>query len=59
MWAVLGADQGEKWPWLEREGDPGRDLGRKVGQTRAGKARRPKSPPELPELPKPPAHFFL
>ena len=38
MWAVLGADQGEKWPWLEREGDLGRDLGRKVAQTRA---RRP------------------
>ena len=36
MWAVLGADQGEKWPWLEREGDLGRDLGRKVAQTRAG-----------------------
>ena len=36
MWAVLGADQGEKWPWLEREGDLGRDLGGKVAQTRAG-----------------------
>ena len=47
-WVVLGVDQGlcgrsweqiraEKWPWLEREGDLGRDLGRKVAQTRAGK----------------------
>ena len=46
MWAVLGADQGEKWPWLEREGDPGRDLGRKVAQTRAGQERiRPKIGP--------------
>ena len=28
MWAVLGADQGEKWPWLEREGDLGSLSGR-------------------------------
>ena len=26
QWAVLGRDQTEKWPWLEREGDLGRKL---------------------------------
>ena len=36
MWAVLGANRGEKWPRLEWEGDLGRDLGRKVALARAG-----------------------
>ena len=36
MWEVLGADQSEKRPWLERESYLGRDLGRKVAQTQAG-----------------------
>ena len=34
--AVLARDQGEKWPFLEREGDQDRGSGRKVAQTRAG-----------------------
>ena len=62
MWAVLGADQGEKWPWLEREGDLGRDLGRKVAQTRAGRRSSKACPPEraeLPELPSPPILFYI
>ena len=49
MWAVLGADQGEKWPWLEREGDLGRDLDRKVALARAGKAGKEVAPAEGPE----------
>ena len=36
MWAVLGADQGEQWSWLEREGD----LGSRVGGLRSGSGRK-------------------
>ena len=59
MWAVLGADQGEKWPWLEREGDLGRDLGRKVAQTRVGARSARTKLPILPNVPRPPTHFSM
>ena len=36
LWAVLGRDQVEKWPWPKREGDLAIGSGPKVRQTRAG-----------------------
>ena len=33
---VLARDQAQKWPWLEQEGDLGKDLGRKVARAREG-----------------------
>ena len=59
MWAVLGADQGEKWPWLEREGDLGRDLDRKVALARAGAGPKDVAPPERAESPEARCQFFL
>ena len=56
MWAVLGADQGEKRPWFERESDLGRDLVRKVAPTRAGKGSGTRGTAGDPEGP---YHFFL
>ena len=44
MWAVLGADQDEKWPKPEQEGDLSRDLDRKVALARAIRAKSGPNP---------------
>ena len=37
MWPVLGADQGDKWPWPELEGDLGKGSRPKSGPNTSGK----------------------
>ena len=56
--ALFGRSWAAKSPWLEREGDLGRDLDRKVALARAGAGPKRGAPPGRPERPEARCQFF-